>query len=113
MMKWDLRTVISDRPLAPPRPLLSILVGKFQSFATPRAGSFSCASMGLWGRRDIPARPGHPLKDPVPVSSTPGTEFPTSDSISKHEPSPFRHRFRELTLGHAYSVERLLGELTV
>lgn len=113
MMKWDLRTVISDRPPAPPRPLLSILVGKFQSFATPRAGSFSCASMGLWGRRDIPARPGHPLKDPVPVSSTPGTEFPTSDSISKHEPNPFRHRFRELTLGHAYSVERLLGELTV
>lgn len=98
MMKRDLRTVISNDSLVPLLSLLLILAARFQSFATQRVGSFSCASMGFWRKAGSVSKAWPPTQGSCQCFQQFSYWVP-SNSVSKSNLSLFRHSFSKQTLG--------------
>lgn len=108
MMKRDLRTVISNDSLAPPLPFRLILAARFQSFATQRVESLSCASMGFWRKAGSVSNAGPPTQGPC-QGFHPGNYLIPSNSISRGDFNPVHAFFEQVTLRGGLRMEWLLS----
>lgn len=108
MMKWDLRTVISNDSLAPLFPFFWF--SQPDSKASPHRDQSLLAMQG-WvsaGRQEVWVKPGHPLKAPVHAFSRAITEFLATACLRVNS-ALVRRCFRKQTLGCALQMEQPLS----